>query len=224
MQINMNITRIIRFTITCLCFMHRAYAPVVTPTSVDRFNTSITRSPLTVAYLYDSTAICKDIAEFSEKRSCQEARKNAIKQNSSVMRISSKDGRYMNADINFLLVNLNKDNLCELKNRYQLSDSDNFLLFYKGKAVDNGLTGTIARADLDQLIEDTWHEKINGILSQKAEDLKQRLAEDRARNAYWGPGPYWGYPYTWGCGWNGCYAPITGGYFSVGFSSGGGCC
>lgn len=219
----MNIKRALRFTLTCLCLMHKVYAPVVTPASVDRFNISITRSPLTVAYLYDSTAICKEFSELPEKRSCEVARKNAIKQNSSVMRITSKDGRYMNANINFLLVNLHKDNLGALKNRYNLSDSDNFLLFYKGKVVKNNLQGTIARADLDQLIENTWHEKINGILAQKAEDLKQRLAEDRARNAYWGPGPYWGYPYSWGCGWNGCYAPITGGYFSVGFSSGG-CC
>jgi hypothetical protein len=215
--------RRIRFIITCLSMFGKLYAPVAVPSSINRFNNSIIKSPFAVAYLYDSAAICSAF-DAQEQRSCRKERQEHIKQNSTIMRSSSKDGRYMNADINFLLVNLQKSGLCKLRERYNLSDSDNFLFFYKGKLLPKSLTGPIDRADLEQLIEDHWHEEINGILAEKLEEHKRRLAEERASYSYYGMGPYWGYPYSWGCPWNGCYAPITGGYFSVGFSSGCGWC
>lgn len=174
----------------------------------DRFQKTITKSPFVVAYVYDSCP-----ADEQQSKRC---RNQEIKKNLDILNATSKDGRYANAEIKFISADTHKGSLQDLSCWYNLDHQDNFLLFQKGKTVPERLSGPIARADLEELIEQTWNNQINGILADKEEERKLRIAEQRAAWAYWGTG-YWfncglgcygncGYgcaPYNWGCNW-GC--------------------
>jgi hypothetical protein len=195
--------------------LHAHVTPIKT---LDRFNHTIINEPLVVAYLYDdmTNQTCSDKQE-------RHQRKQEINKNLAVLKAVSRNERYFAPGIRFLQANLDKNCLDELKNTYHLTDHDSLLLFDKETALDSVLTGNFNRSQVENFIEDQWQEKIDTILKQQAEERKQRLAELRANQAYWGTGPYWCWPYGFGgCGWNGCWAPCRP-YIGFGFGFGG-CC
>jgi len=208
-----------RYVLPYLCMlaitlinMQNLPAVAATINTADRFQKTITNAPMVVAYVYDSG--CADCNKDEKK-----CRKATIKKNIDIIRATSKNGRYANADIKFITADANKGSLSCLDRWYNLGNTDNFLFFKKGKVASDVLFGDIERDDLESRIENNWQDDINGILGDKEEERKLRIAENRAAWAYWGTGywfgcgngcygtGYWGgcgAPYNWGCDWNGC--------------------
>jgi hypothetical protein len=129
------------------------------------------------------------------------------------------------SEVAFIVIDVDKDELDYVANRYGISKFPTFVLFKNGAPLkENGRmvarTGFLNYSSILDLVQNNFDKDIQRIL-----DRKEDLARDRARrrqiaalnSAYWGY-PYWGYGYGYGYpyggwGWGGYYRPG----FGIGF-------
>lgn len=119
-------------------------------------------------------------------------------------------------DVSFLIIDINKENLKSLADRYKIACEKNvpqFLLFKHGKITRNPsgkaalLVGFIAKSDLLKFIDNYFGKKLDKVLAKKAEKDEQVRQKQLARYQidpkshypYGGYSPFnpWGDPYIY---------------------------
>jgi len=131
---------------------------------------------------------------------------------------ASKMPRYKDASIAFLRVDLDKEELASLAQRYGVDALPTYMLFLDGRPLttQQGVAvqrrGFLEKNDIIKLIERHYGKDINSILKELAR-LKQREREERVQSG-WSPYFYWGYGGGYPYGYPYYYAL---GYGSAGF-------
>lgn len=129
-------------------------------------------------------------------------------------------GRYEDAEIVFIKVNIDKRNLVSLAEEYGITEYPSFILFDEDEVISNSygspimLTGFVSRSELKKFIEDNLESRIGEILKQKDELTKRRREElSVSWVPYYYPYDYY-YPYWDFYGRRPSYSP------GIGFSFG----
>jgi hypothetical protein len=193
--------------------------------SIDRFDRIRKQNNLMVAYLYEINPATHEGTAWSK-----------VDDNHMVLEALSKRLRYRKT-ITFVSANLLRDDLQQLKQRYNLTQENALLLFKGGSPYRTArLTGLFDTAAVRTIIESNFGDFIDDVLDEQ-EIRAQKLQREERQNSYrrdrrrperttyvtyapyWGPpGGYYGYayPYYGYYGYYGCYGRRGFG-FSVGF-------
>jgi thioredoxin-like negative regulator of GroEL len=149
-----------------------------------------------------------------ERKEYEKSFKNARRAFDSV----SKMSRYKDASIAFLRVDLDKEELARVAERYGINELPTYMLFLDGRPLttQQGVTvkrtGFLEKDEVKDLIERHYGKDINSILKELSR-LRQREREERVQSG-WSPYFYWGYGGGYPYGNPYYYAP---GYGSAGF-------
>lgn len=169
---------------------------VVQVQSIDRFDRVINDYSMAVVYLYEIEPGTREGKRFS-----------VVDDNHETLDTLSRRLRYQRAGVGFVSANLMRDDLQQLKKRYNITGTD-MLLFMKDGTLygKDRLTGLFNRNDVRRLMNKNFGDYIEDILEELEEIQQQREARARERRPvptkttyvtyapYWG-GPYWGAPY-----------------------------
>lgn len=199
MKIKINLFLLFFIVASCALFAKDKHAR-----SYDSFYNQLAKSPYAAVLFYDKS---KQVMK-------NDRLKEQIKELELMMRSLSKDPEYKDANLLFLRVDIDRDDLASIARQLRIHVFPTVQLFVGRTPVSGAIIqGSVTRAGINNLIDHYLRKQIDEYLKEKDEARKRALqrAQIRAYNrAYWGPYWYGGYGYPY---WGGYYGPGYGFYY-----------
>ncbi len=142
--------------------------------------------------------------------------KQRINDTETMFRSISENPTYKDAGLQFMSVDIARDNLVSVARKYSIAGFPAVLAFSGMQSVGNNaiIQGAIYRDNVETYINTHLGLKIKEILKEKDEARQRELERAQIRAAYWpymyapywyyGYNPYWGFGYPYGP-WGGFY-------------------
>lgn len=140
-----------------------------------RFDRMVLDNDLVVAYFYRLSQ--------EESKAKTSERYKEVDHNMTNFRRAGRMQRYSNGGLIFIAVNVSRDNLNAVAEKYNLKANDEFVLFRNGQVYSKPphLTGLAKRSDIVQFIEKYFSDFIDEQLELQRQEAREERKEQRER-------------------------------------------